>query len=334
MAGKYDVAIDLSADTSQARLIRLTGHDKDVLEFGCATGYVSKVLCDEFSCRVTGIEQNREAAAQAAKVCKRVVVGDADTLEYADEFRDEQFDVIMFADVLEHLKGPGAVLTRVRDLIAPRGYVVASIPNVAHGSVALDLLRGNFTYRSLGLLDDTHLRFFTKRTLYDLFEASGYVVSELHRLREGLARTELQIALALFPPEVVAFAMQHDEATTYQFIVKAYPTTEGGTIERLKQEAERSEQVALALRGERDALAVELERMRGELETRRGELETRQVELSRLREGHAALVAQSAWMNAHPVWRAYLRMRRLLLPRGSKREAVYDSLGGRASPDH
>jgi 2-polyprenyl-3-methyl-5-hydroxy-6-metoxy-1,4-benzoquinol methylase len=318
---KYDTAVDLSADTSQTRLIRLTGHDRNVLDIGCATGYVSRVLSDQFGCTVTGLERDRQAAEQAAKVCKRVVVGDAETLDYSEEFGDEKFDVVLFADVLEHFRDPRAVLMRVRDLLAPGGYVLASIPNVAHASVALDLLKGNFAYRPLGLLDEGHLRFFAKRTLHELFEAAGYLISELQRLHVGLGQTELQIDPARFPAEVVAFAMQNDEATTYQFVVKAYPTTQSGTIARLEQEVEKAESAAGALRAELEALAAELQRARAQLDAAR-------VERSQLERAHGALAAQSAWMHGHPVWRTYLGARLFLVPRGSKREEMARSLAG------
>jgi 2-polyprenyl-3-methyl-5-hydroxy-6-metoxy-1,4-benzoquinol methylase len=318
---KYDTAVDLGADTSQTRLIRLAGHDRTVLDIGCATGYVAKVLSDQFGCTVTGLERDRQAAEQAAKVCQRVIVGDAETLDYREEFGDQKFDVILFADVLEHFRDPKAVLMQVRGLLAPGGFVLASIPNVAHGSVALDLLKGNFTYRPLGLLDEGHLRFFAKKSLHELFEAAGYLISELQRLHQGLEQTELQVDPARFPAEVVAFAMQNDEATTYQFVVKAYPTTEGGTIDRLRQEVEKAEGAARASRAELEALAVELERAREQLDAAR-------VERSRLEHAHAALAAQSAWMHGHPVWRTYLGARLFLVPRGSRREDMARAVAG------
>src|SRR5207248_2616993 len=96
------------------------------------------------------------------------LVGDAEELDLETELGGERFDAILFADVLEHLRDPAALLKRVRPLVAENGVVIASIPNVAHASVRLALLGGSFRYREWGLLDETHLRFFTRHGVEDL----------------------------------------------------------------------------------------------------------------------------------------------------------------------
>ena len=94
------------------------------------------------------------AAAEAERFCERVVVGDAETLPLDEHLGDERFDAVLFADVLEHLRNPAAMLRRVRPFVVDEGAIVASIPNVAHVSVRLALLAGEFRYRDMGLLDD------------------------------------------------------------------------------------------------------------------------------------------------------------------------------------
>jgi GT2 family glycosyltransferase/2-polyprenyl-3-methyl-5-hydroxy-6-metoxy-1,4-benzoquinol methylase len=278
MGAFYDVVIDLNADTSYARVIALTGRGKRVLELGCATGYVSKVLTERFDCTVTGIEVNSAAAAQARLHCHRVICHDAETLDYATALGRERFDVILLADVLEHLKNPGAVLRKISEFLEPEGYLVASIPNVEHAAVALELLAGRFAYRRVGLLDDAHLRFFSLRAIRELFESTGYVIAEIGRIKAEPASTEFRTDLAAFPPEVVEFVLRHDEATTYQFIVKAYPATEAGSLAALREEAERVEalrhsegrQLSQDLKATQAALAqleVETADLRQRLET-------------------------------------------------------------------
>jgi cyclopropane fatty-acyl-phospholipid synthase-like methyltransferase len=78
----YDLVIDMNADTSHTRIIRLVGHGKRVLEFGCATGYMSRILSQQFGCAVTGIEVDAEAARIAQQYADRVIVGDAEVLDY------------------------------------------------------------------------------------------------------------------------------------------------------------------------------------------------------------------------------------------------------------
>src|SRR5439155_8955550 len=149
-----------------------------VLEFGCASGYMSAVLRSRLGCLVTAIEVDPVAAALARRQADNVIEADVETLDYARAFGAERFDVLLFADVLEHLRDPQAVLRHARPLLAAGGVVVASIPNVAHGSVRVALLEGEFRYTPIGLLDDSHLRFFTRASVTSLFEDAGYVISD------------------------------------------------------------------------------------------------------------------------------------------------------------
>ena len=93
------------------------------------------------------------------------------------------FDAILFGDVLEHLENPAAALARVRPWLAPGGVLIASVPNVGHWSVIADLLEGRFDYVPYSILSGTHVRFFTRRTFEDLFDACGYSVRAIEAVR-------------------------------------------------------------------------------------------------------------------------------------------------------
>lgn len=233
-AQKYDHAIDLGVDNAHTRVIRLVGERKRVLELGCATGYMSKVLVERLGCTVTGIERDAEAVEKARKVCSRVIVGDLDTLDYARVLGEERFDVVICADVLEHLRDPVRTLASVRGFLSPGGCVVASIPNIAHVAVIAELLEGRFPYRPLGLLDDTHVRFFTRDSVYDCFEQAGFVIAHLERVRLEPEATEFRTDLSRFPPELVKGLRSHDESTTYQFILVARPAPAGDPAHALR----------------------------------------------------------------------------------------------------
>jgi 2-polyprenyl-3-methyl-5-hydroxy-6-metoxy-1,4-benzoquinol methylase len=221
---RYDAEANPAVDNTHTRVMRLVGRDKRVLELGCATGYMSRALTNEFGCIVTGIEVNPAAADEARTACARVIVGDLDAIDWHDALGTEQFDVIVTADVLEHLRNPAGVLAAVRSYLAPGGHLVASIPNVAHTSVLAELLQGRFTYQPFGLLDDTHIRFFTRDSIYECFEEAGFAVTHLDRLTLEPAETEFRTTLSSFPPEVVDWLGSREEATTYQFILTAHPT--------------------------------------------------------------------------------------------------------------
>ena len=229
MASKYDTKVNLDGNSSHAQIVGLVGDDKRVLDVGAATGYLAEVLVGR-GCRVTGIELEPEAARQAERYCDRVIVGNLEEMDLDSEIGGDRFDVIVFGDVLEHLKDPQEVLSRFGRFLRPRGYSVASIPNIAHASVRLALLQGEFRYRSLGLLDNTHLKFFTRETVEQLFEDAGFLISDLRRTVKGVFDTEIEFDRDAVPEDVLRQVQEDPEALTYQFIVMAYPFGEGATL--------------------------------------------------------------------------------------------------------
>jgi 2-polyprenyl-3-methyl-5-hydroxy-6-metoxy-1,4-benzoquinol methylase len=218
-----DYKIDLSVDNAHARVIRLIGRDKKVLELGCSTGYMSKVLTESFGCSVTGIECDAASASAARTVCSRVIEGDLETLDWESQLGDERFDVIVCADVLEHLRDPAHLLQRLGSVLSTEGYVVASIPNITHASVIMELIRGRFPYCEEGLLDGTHLRFFSIDTVYETFERAGLVIAHLERFSLEPQHTEFKTSFDGYPPELVQLLAEQPESRTYQFILTARP---------------------------------------------------------------------------------------------------------------
>src|SRR6266508_4394193 len=216
---RYHSDVDLSQKNStHAQLIRLTGRNKQVLEIGPATGYLTEILRSR-GCRVWCIENDPEAAKIAAQFCERMVVSDVEKIDLVSTFGDQRFDVVMFGDVLEHLVEPRAALARVATILKPEGYVVASVPNVAHGSLRLSLLRGEFRYTELGLLDRTHLRFFTRETTEAMFRQAGYRIGLWRRIVLDPFETELALSQGDYPPHILDAIKQGPESFTYQHIV-------------------------------------------------------------------------------------------------------------------
>src|SRR5207247_11421276 len=121
---------------------------------------------------------------------------------------------------------PWRTLAQVRSLSSPGGFVVGSIPNIAHISVALELLKGNFDYRPLGLLDETHRRFFSKRGVIHLFERAGYWVSDIDRTYAAPHHMEIVQSLDAFSPELVRYVETQYDAFTEQSVVRANRVTE------------------------------------------------------------------------------------------------------------
>lgn len=233
---REDVFRYYAEQPSHLKILSRMGIGKKILEIGCSTGYITKILKENLNCRVTAIEIDQEAASHAGKYCERLIVGDAEHIDYKQHFEGENFDVILFGDVLEHMKYPDRVLTAVKGLLTNDGYIVASIPNIAHASIITELLDGKFDYSEFGLLDKTHLRFFTRESVYRLLESSGYIVDMIDIVYSPYER-ELKAKLQDIPEDIVEYIYSHNkDAETYQFIVKAFPSTEAGYISKLKHQ--------------------------------------------------------------------------------------------------
>lgn len=151
------------------------GRGRRALDVGAADGFLAERLTAH-GWSVTALERDPELAARARGRCKEVVVAD---LESAPPLLHGPFEAIIYGDVLEHLSDPTTVLRALDQTLAPGGAVIVSVPNVAHLWVRLSLLAGRFDYADRGILDRTHLRFFTRRTLLELLRSAGLRVDEL-----------------------------------------------------------------------------------------------------------------------------------------------------------
>lgn len=145
-----------------------------VLDIGCATGYLAAELRAR-GCDVVGVEADPEAAAAARARGIEVVEGDLEDPAVLSVLPGDR-DRILFGDVLEHLRAPVAALAAARDLLAPEGRVLASLPNVAAWHARRELLRGRFPQDDHGIFDRTHLHFYTRASARALAHEAGYAV--------------------------------------------------------------------------------------------------------------------------------------------------------------
>jgi 2-polyprenyl-3-methyl-5-hydroxy-6-metoxy-1,4-benzoquinol methylase len=221
LAFVYDMTVDPDAENNtHAYALGMVGHNKSVLEIGCATGYFTKAMVER-GCKVVGIELDPAAAGLAEAWAERVVVGDIDGGAIWEQIDDESVDVIVCGDVLEHLRDPlGALQAAVRKLKSD-GVVVTSLPNVAHGDVRLQLLHGSFRYRDLGLLDRTHIRFFTLESVRELLRDAGLLVVDTKRVVVPLFGSEVDITRDDFQQATIDEVLEDPEAETYQFVMKS-----------------------------------------------------------------------------------------------------------------
>ena len=153
---------------------------QSILDIGCSFGgFGASIKSRRPGAEVWGLEPNADAAGTARSRLDEVIVG-----HFPQDAPERKFDCVVFNDVLEHLVDPWSALVAVQSNVNPGGHVVASIPNVRHFSVVVPLVtKGRWTYREAGILDRTHLRFFTRTTMRQLFVDSGWQVDRLEASR-------------------------------------------------------------------------------------------------------------------------------------------------------
>lgn len=149
-----------------------------ILDVGCGEGFFGYELRKRISAEIWGVELDGAAAESARKRLDKVLIGDISTV--IDRLPDNYFDCVIFNDILEHLVDPFTILVEIRKKLASAGLVVSSIPNVRYfDHVRRFLLKKEWRYEDSGILDQTHLRFFTKKSIVDMFQAAGYKMEKI-----------------------------------------------------------------------------------------------------------------------------------------------------------
>jgi SAM-dependent methyltransferase len=222
-AGQYPEARPALVD-----LVR--GEPRRLIDLGCGNGATASVAKDRFpDAEVIGVERNPAAAKLAAVRLDRVLMASIENMDYDGYgIREGSVDVAFLLDVLEHLYDPWDALLRLRPRLAPEGQVIASIPNVRNYWLLSHLLNeGQFSYDKNGLLDITHIRFFTRREIERLFAETGYCVKSLTSVIDDRAPEVLPVRHTT--KESAKFVLQNltaedvAELRTIQYYVVATP---------------------------------------------------------------------------------------------------------------
>ncbi len=167
---KYDFDLELVNNNSLLLILQQIKKGSVVLEFGPANGRLTKYLKNELHCEVYLAELDEEAGREALQYGKDLVVGDVENYEWFEKYHEIRFDYILFADILEHLREPKDVLAKSKLLLKQNGSILLSVPNMAHNSVLINLMKNELTYTSVGLLDNTHIHFFTYHSLEQMIK--------------------------------------------------------------------------------------------------------------------------------------------------------------------
>jgi 2-polyprenyl-3-methyl-5-hydroxy-6-metoxy-1,4-benzoquinol methylase len=348
----YDSPLDLNnANDPRTLALRLIAPGKTVLELGPATGRVTSVL-SERGCRVVAVEQDGTMAPKLERYCSRVIVGDVERLSLEEVFGEQRFDVILAGDFFEHLAHPLELLRKLKRYLSEEGYVVASIPNIAHGSIRLSLLQGKFEYTDVGILDRTHLRFFTLESILRLFTDAGFAIVDLQRVRQDPFKEPYidrpQMNQPELRPDLKRLIEDDPDAATVQFVVKAFPVDSSAaqlrmlqTLQAQIQEKEKTvlnlEKILSDLRNameERDhtvsSLKDQIQTLHSRIEDFRQQIESsRQQADGALRERESVIRELQASNEKLTGWLTkYKNAKEKLLPTGSLRDRAARKLAG------
>lgn len=150
-------------------------NSKTVLDVGCGTGAFARQIKDEYKTETWGIEFMPDQAEEAKKFLDKVYIGKCE--DFLDELPNDYFDVIYFNDVLEHLSDPYLVLNQMKSKLKKKGKLISSLPNIRyHDALKMLIINKDWKYDRSGVMDHTHLRFFTKKSIKRMYENSGFKI--------------------------------------------------------------------------------------------------------------------------------------------------------------
>lgn len=215
----YRRTFDAAGSDSLAKLARWIRPGTAVLELGSASGYFTEFLATR--ARIVDIvEVDADAATKAARFARRTVVADLEGERWMAELGGERYDTIVCADVLEHVRDGARLLDRLRGLLAPAGELLLSVPNVAHDAIIANLVDERFEYGGEGLLDPTHLRLYTWRSLARVLHESGFGIREWEATTLPAFDTEFRLRSESLPPSLRDALGKRPHGHVYQWLVR------------------------------------------------------------------------------------------------------------------
>ncbi|WP_017405931.1 methyltransferase domain-containing protein [Delftia tsuruhatensis] len=227
----YLRTVDLNERTSLSVLAGHVRAQAHILDLGCGSGALGAFLAEHKQCVCDGVTLSQEEARHAAPFYRHVHVADLEDCDLDQLFGDARYDYIVCADVLEHLRQPERILAACRKRLTPEGRLLISVPNAGYSGLVAELLHGEFRYREEGLLDRTHLRFFTRRSLSRFLAEQGWQVDDIDTIERALPESEFRVAYDSLPPAVARHLLATPDALAYQFIASAAPVAQAQAIE-------------------------------------------------------------------------------------------------------
>jgi 2-polyprenyl-3-methyl-5-hydroxy-6-metoxy-1,4-benzoquinol methylase len=224
-ASRYDREIKLDTNDPLSRFAQRIPAGATVLDLGCGPGVLGRLTASlKKSCTLDAVEGDPEAVAMARGFYRHIIAADLQNAELSTMLPGRKYDFIVLADVIEHLEAPGRLLRRLPALLQPEGRLLISLPHIGYAGLVAELLTGQFAYRPHGLIDRTHLRFFTRASAARLLALNGFAVAANDDIVRPPVMSEFGAATldALDPPVRTALLTRPD-ALLYQMLIEATP---------------------------------------------------------------------------------------------------------------
>lgn len=236
-ASRYDRKIKVDSNDPLARFARRLPAGATVLDLGCGPGVLGRVTASlEKACTFDAVEGDPEAVAMARGFYRDIIAADLQDADLAALLPGRKYDFIVLADVIEHLEAPGRLLRRLPALLAPQGRLLISVPHIGYAALVAELLAGQFMYRQHGLIDRTHLRFFTRASAARLLALNGFAVAATDDIVRPPVLSEFgATSLDALDPAVRNALLTRPDALLYQMLIEAEPAGQPATDGDLSQ---------------------------------------------------------------------------------------------------
>jgi len=215
---RYSVGLDRSANDPLNIILDHIEPNSIVLEFGCSSGRMTEYLNQTMNCKVYIVECNEDDYEIAKKYAVNGICCDILQLEWLNKFKSIKFDYIIFADVLEHLSNPELALKNAASLLGEDGIIWISVPNIAHNDILLNLYDNKFQYMQTGLLDNSHIYFFTFENLEAICEAAGLKFSYIDCVNVQTNCTEQRMTETAEESDILDLLEQREFGEIYQYV--------------------------------------------------------------------------------------------------------------------
>lgn len=221
----YEYEVELGSDTAPSRVIRMTGHGRRVLEVGAGPGSITKHLIKSNKCDVVALEIDPTAIAKLKEFCPNIYSLDLNDENWPHALAKEgKFDVVIAADVLEHVYNPLRTLNGMKSLLRDDGEIILSLPHVGHCVINACLLDEDFDYRDWGLLDKTHIRFFGVKNMNKLYADAGMAIVDAEFVVRTPRQTEFADRWSRLAPDAQRVLSSNPFGYVYQVVSKGKPS--------------------------------------------------------------------------------------------------------------